>query len=89
MRILAATISGFRNLTDLDLRFSGGVNVLLGANGQGKTNLLEALNFLALANLGVELRARGADVRATGRALYDAVLAPLAPRLQGVEAVII
>jgi CHAT domain-containing protein/tetratricopeptide (TPR) repeat protein len=31
----------------------------------------------------VALRARGADVRTTGRALYDTLLAPLAPRLEG------
>lgn len=48
MRILAARITGFRNLGDLDLQFSPGVNVLLGDNGQGKTNVLEALNFFAL-----------------------------------------
>jgi len=48
VRILAARITGFRNLDDLDLQFSPGVNVLLGDNGQGKTNVLEALNFLAL-----------------------------------------
>ncbi|MBW1688880.1 MAG: CHAT domain-containing protein, partial [Deltaproteobacteria bacterium] len=33
----------------------------------------------------VALRARRAGVRTTGRALYDTVLAPLAPRLQGVR----
>jgi CHAT domain-containing protein/Tfp pilus assembly protein PilF len=33
----------------------------------------------------VELRKRGADVQTTGRALYDTVFAPLAPRLQGVR----
>ncbi len=48
MRILAARITGFRNLVDLDLQFSPGVNVLLGDNGQGKTNVLEALNYFAL-----------------------------------------
>jgi DNA replication and repair protein RecF len=48
LRILAARITGFRNLDDLDLQFSPGVNVLLGDNGQGKTNVLEALNFFAL-----------------------------------------
>lgn len=48
MRILAARITGFRNLDDLDLQFSPGVNVLFGDNGQGKTNVLEALNFFAL-----------------------------------------
>jgi CHAT domain-containing protein len=33
----------------------------------------------------VALRARGADVRTTGRSLYDTILAPLALRLQGVR----
>lgn len=48
MRILGARMTGFRNLADLDLAFTGGVNVFEGRNAQGKTNLLEALNFPAL-----------------------------------------
>lgn len=48
MRILSARLTGFRNLEDLDLEFSTGVNVLLGCNGQGKTNVLEALDYFAL-----------------------------------------
>jgi len=48
MRIISARISGFRNLTELDLEFSPQVNLFLGDNGQGKTNLLEALNYLVL-----------------------------------------
>lgn len=48
MKILGVRLHGFRNLEPLDVTFSAGVNVLLGANGQGKTNLLEALNFFAL-----------------------------------------
>ncbi len=47
MRIIGARVSGFRNLADLDLEFSRGVNVLQGRNGQGKTNLMEALYFPA------------------------------------------
>jgi len=48
MRILNARLTGFRNLDDLEITFTSGVNVLLGPNGQGKTNILEALNFFAL-----------------------------------------
>ena len=48
MRILSATVHGFRNLKQTKLTFSPGVNLVLGRNGEGKTNLLEALNYLAL-----------------------------------------
>lgn len=41
--------SGFRNLAPLDLEFDPHVNVFLGENAQGKTNLLEAIYFLALS----------------------------------------
>ncbi len=40
-------LRNFRNYTDLVLRFSPMVNILLGENGQGKTNLLEAIYFLS------------------------------------------
>ncbi len=36
----------YRSLVLTDLR--PGVNILLGANGQGKTNLLEAINYVAV-----------------------------------------
>ena len=48
MHILDARLTGFRNLDDVALSFSPGVNVIMGANGQGKTNLLEALDYFAL-----------------------------------------
>ncbi|WP_047998621.1 DNA replication/repair protein RecF [Lactiplantibacillus herbarum] len=38
----------FRNYADLTIDFDQGVNVLLGENAQGKTNLLEAIYVLAL-----------------------------------------
>ncbi|MFB9769100.1 DNA replication/repair protein RecF [Lactiplantibacillus modestisalitolerans] len=42
------SLHDFRNYADLDVQFSRGVNVLLGQNAQGKTNLLEAIYVLAL-----------------------------------------
>jgi DNA replication and repair protein RecF len=38
----------WRNIEDREIEFSPGVNVLVGGNGQGKTNLLEAVQYLAL-----------------------------------------
>jgi DNA replication and repair protein RecF len=38
----------FRNHTHTDTVFSEGVNALLGENGEGKTNLLEAISYLCL-----------------------------------------
>jgi DNA replication and repair protein RecF len=48
LQIISASMTGFRNLADLEVEFSPGVNLFVGRNAQGKTNLLEALNFLAL-----------------------------------------
>ena len=38
----------FRSYRQVILHFPAGTNVSVGANGQGKTNLLEALNYLAV-----------------------------------------
>ena len=48
MRIVRAELQGFRNLAPCRIEFSPRVNLLLGRNGMGKTNLLEALAFFAL-----------------------------------------
>lgn len=37
----------FRNYDSVDIKFSPGINILVGRNGQGKTNLVEAINYLA------------------------------------------
>lgn len=37
----------FRNIQDIDIKLEDGVNIFYGDNGQGKTNLLEALFFLS------------------------------------------
>ena len=41
-------LDGFRNYTGVTARFSDGVNVISGKNAQGKTNLLEAVHYLAI-----------------------------------------
>lgn len=43
MELERFTARNFRNLTDLEIRFNGGMNVIYGENAQGKTNLLEAI----------------------------------------------
>jgi DNA replication and repair protein RecF len=48
VRILGATVNGYRNLQEADFVFSPRVNLVLGRNGEGKTNFLEALNYFAL-----------------------------------------
>jgi DNA replication and repair protein RecF len=40
-------LTNFRNYEKADIEFSAGVNLIYGPNGQGKTNLVEALNFFA------------------------------------------
>lgn len=38
----------FRNYQELDIHFHNGLNIFLGQNAQGKTNILESIYFLAL-----------------------------------------
>jgi DNA replication and repair protein RecF len=47
MKLLALTAQNFRNLSAAETTFHPRANVLVGRNGQGKTNLLEAIYFLA------------------------------------------
>ncbi|MCW3096955.1 MAG: replication and repair protein RecF [Chthonomonadaceae bacterium] len=47
MRVCQLKLSGFRNYNTLDLTPGEGLNILHGANAQGKSNVLEALSLLA------------------------------------------
>lgn len=47
MRLTHLALHNFRNYVRLDLDLRSGVTVLLGDNAQGKTNLLEAIYYLA------------------------------------------
>lgn len=49
MPIKALSVTGLRNLEPATLNFSSKINILYGANGSGKSSLLEAIYFLSLA----------------------------------------
>ena len=42
------TLRNFRNYTKLNLNLAKKINIMIGPNGQGKTNLLEAIFFLSM-----------------------------------------
>ena len=43
-------LMNYRNYENQELNLNRGINVLIGANGQGKTNLLEAIYYLSVGN---------------------------------------
>jgi DNA replication and repair protein RecF len=62
-----AALSNFRNYAELDLDLAPGLNVFVGANAQGKSNLLEAI---AMLGTGKSFRtSRDADVVRAGMEL--------------------
>ena len=46
MYISHITIKGFRNFKDAEVEFNDGINILIGHNNAGKTNLLKALQLV-------------------------------------------
>jgi DNA replication and repair protein RecF len=50
MHIKHLSLSNFRNYSTLELPLQPGVNLLVGRNGQGKTNLVEAIFYAATLN---------------------------------------
>lgn len=49
MRLERTDILNFKNIAEAEMEFSPSVNCLLGLNGMGKSNLLEAIHFLSMA----------------------------------------
>ncbi len=48
MKIRNLKLKNFRNYTDLDIEFNDRLNIIIGNNAQGKTNILEAIYFLSI-----------------------------------------
>ncbi|MFV0461490.1 MAG: DNA replication/repair protein RecF [Actinomycetales bacterium] len=87
MYVRHLTLADFRNYHGVDLELTPGVCTLVGANGQGKTNLAEAIGYLAtltshrvatdapLVRAGAERAiARAAVVRADGDSTREVML---------------
>ena len=49
MRLESLSLQDFRNYASISLNFNPGLNIFVGDNAQGKTNLLEAIYVLALS----------------------------------------
>lgn len=47
MRLQHLWLADFRNYSQLELEFPAGTSLIVGSNGEGKTNLLEAVYYLA------------------------------------------
>ncbi len=47
MELNKLTLRGFRNYTNTEAVFVSGVNLIVGSNANGKTNLLEAISYLS------------------------------------------
>ena len=47
MRVTPLSLTDFRNYAEAQVPFGAGPNLIVGRNGQGKTNLVEALGFLS------------------------------------------
>ena len=48
MVLTRLSILNYRNIAQADLELSSGINCLIGQNGEGKTNLLDAIYFLSM-----------------------------------------
>ena len=55
-------VSGFKNLVDVDVRF-GPFTCIAGANGTGKSNLFDAIQFMSRLASETFVRCRGVDPR--------------------------
>ena len=73
MRVTHLSLTDFRSYSTLNLDFQAGQNIFIGENGEGKTNIIEALMYLALLSSHrissdqplVKLGAERAYIRAT------------------------
>ncbi|MGT2425691.1 DNA replication/repair protein RecF [Amnibacterium kyonggiense] len=86
MRITRLSVTDWRNYATADVVFEPGANVLAGSNGQGKTNLVEAIGFLttlgshrvsgdaALVRAGAEAAVIRATVSSADREVLAEVL---------------
>ena len=47
MQLRHLTLANFRNHTHSEIELAAGINLFVGPNGQGKTNMVEAVRYLS------------------------------------------
>ena len=52
MKLKELKLTNFRNYKEINLEFNPGINIFIGDNGSGKTNILEAIYVLSLTKSG-------------------------------------
>ncbi len=72
MTISELKITNFRFHEFLDLSFSSGINALVGPNGVGKTNILEAIYYLSLGRSFLTLDSKELIQKGKERAIVEA-----------------
>lgn len=55
MRLLSLELKNFKNFEDQKFEFSSGINCIVGENGIGKTNLLDAIYYLSFGKSAMSL----------------------------------
>lgn len=53
MYLTSLSVVGFKNLTEVELTLAPSLNCMVGANGSGKTNLLDAIHYLSLTKSAI------------------------------------
>ena len=48
MKLTKINLVNFRNCSNININLNDGMNIFIGNNAQGKTNILEAITMLAL-----------------------------------------
>ena len=51
MKLNSISILNYKNISEATLTFSPKVNCLIGNNGMGKTNILDAIYYLSLIHI--------------------------------------
>ena len=74
------TILNYKNIADADLNFSPKINCFVGSNGEGKTNVLDAIHFLSFTRSAtrryIKRRCSGAIKRHTNECPNTSVCCP-------------
>ncbi len=77
MRLKKIKLLNFRNYDDIELEFSPNINIMIGENGAGKTNILEAIYVLSLTKsnrYGTDfdlIKSEKTNAKIEGEVLYD------------------